>query len=76
MKEEKTYYTLEQVAEVLQVSLPVVRALIEEKAFPAVKLGRRITRVPVDSLKEWVEQQLGEEWEGERLDHLKQDKHE
>ena len=45
--------TLEQTAELLNVSRATAFRL-PERGLPVVKLGPRLTRVPVDGLRQWL----------------------
>lgn len=49
---------VEKAAELLGVSKPTVYKLIEGQGLPHIKLNRR-TVIPVDRLREWVNERAG-----------------
>jgi excisionase family DNA binding protein len=58
---EPRFYTLEQTASYLNVSVPQVYSLVRSGRLPAIKIGGRgVWRVPVDKLEEYVERLLHE----------------
>jgi len=54
------YYTVEETAGILKISVLAVYKLIKEKNLPVVKLGERLTRIPKTELEEWMSQQINE----------------
>ena len=73
MTAKTVYHTIDETAELLQVSESTVRLLISDRGLPTVKLSDRITRVPADKLVEWMEVQIAAEEADMREDHVKGD---
>lgn len=54
--QEATALTVEQIAKLLQISRTHAYALVHQRGFPSVRLGR-VIRVPRAALDRWIEQQ-------------------
>ena len=52
--------TPKEAAEVLRVSPIRVYQLLKQPDFPAVRLGPRTTRIPVDALRRWMAERAEE----------------
>lgn len=52
----KLTYTLDQAADAINVSRPIMSELIHRKNFPAIKVGRKWL-IPIRSLELWLEKQ-------------------
>ncbi len=46
--------TPKEAAAMLRVSPPKLYELLKQPDFPAVRLGPRTTRIPVDALRKWM----------------------
>lgn len=55
---EKLLVTPQEVARRLQISRTKVYDLIAKKRLPAVKLGPRCTRIPIEAMERWVHEQV------------------
>jgi excisionase family DNA binding protein len=51
---EKVVYTITEVMERLQVSRWMVYELIHKRELDSIRIGRRIRRVPVDALEDYI----------------------
>ena len=56
-EQEKLVYTLEQAAEVMQISRPTMLNLVNKSGFPSSRVGRR-WMIPVDELQRWLGEQV------------------
>ncbi len=54
---EKLAVSVDEVARMLGISRPVAYQLAHQSGFPAIRVSDRRIIVPVDSLKDWLEQQ-------------------
>lgn len=57
-EKERLTYKPAEVAELLNVSLPVVYNLCKRSDFPAVRFGRAIV-IPADALRAWLAKESG-----------------
>ena len=48
--------TPKEAAKVLRISPPKIYELLQQPDFPAVRLGPRTTRIPVEALRRWMEE--------------------
>ena len=60
MEGEKLLLRVSEAQKVLSLSRSTVYALIASGQLPSIRIGRAV-RVPVDALKQWVEQQTTKE---------------
>jgi excisionase family DNA binding protein len=51
---EKLAINVDEMAQILGISRPVAYRLIKREGFPVIKIGQRRILIPVDSLKEWL----------------------
>jgi excisionase family DNA binding protein len=54
---ERRYLTIEEVAEMLQVSLKTIRNWIKTKELPVIKIGSQIMRFDPEAVDEWFKEQ-------------------
>lgn len=55
MKDEKpVYYTVEEVKDILKVSLETVRRYVRSGKLPAIKLGNKYIRIEKGELEEFL----------------------
>ena len=59
MDNSKLALTLEQAADLINVSLPTMREIVHKADFPAFRMGRRWI-IPVDTFNEWICQRAKE----------------
>lgn len=52
--------TVKEAAKVLNLSTQTMYQLIRQPDFPAVRLGPRTTRIPVQALRRWMEERAEE----------------
>lgn len=57
--ETKLTFNMAEAAEAVGVSIPTMVEFVQDKDFPAFKVGRRWV-IPCDLLKQWLEQQAGQ----------------
>lgn len=50
---ELEFYTIEDIAEILKISINTARQLVNAKGFPKLKFGRTI-RIPKDKFNSWI----------------------
>lgn len=54
---EKRYLTIEEVGEMLQVSLKTIRNWIKTKELPVIKIGSQIMRFDSEAVDKWFKEQ-------------------
>ena len=59
---EKLTYNVAEVAKLLGISLPMAYALVSQKGFPIVHVGRRKI-IPREAFHRWLDDQAGGERE-------------
>lgn len=55
--EEQSFFTPQEVSDLLQVSVQTVRRWIREEELPAYKVGRRMWRISASDLNGWLSRQ-------------------
>lgn len=53
---EKLTLTVDELAQVMQISRPKAYELVHRADFPVIHIGRRVL-IPVDGLKKWLEKE-------------------
>lgn len=61
MSDEKVVYTITEVMERLQVSRWMVYELIHKRELETILIGRKLRRVPVDALTDYIARRREEE---------------
>lgn len=61
MSAEKVVYTIPEVMERLQVSRWTVYELIHKRELDSIRIGKKIRRVPVDALDDYIARRREEE---------------
>lgn len=54
---DKKVYNIDEVAEVLGISVPTAHALAKRKDFPSMRVGERRIVVPIEAFDRWLNEE-------------------
>jgi len=60
MEQARLTFTVKQLAERLQVSMPTAYAMTKQKGFPVFRVGKK-KLIPLTALERWLEEQAYDE---------------